>query len=343
MKRNFRKAVTWLLTAALLITALPGLAGTSAAAEEPAHTVEDMAELLGSGGEGGAESKSSSTITLYVRNTANWGTVYAYAWKDGTQYTGGWPGTQMTDMGEGVWSISVSAEAVNVIFNDGSGTQTADLTIPTDGSNLYDNSTDTWSVYSGGSGGGDEGESPATYTVTVTADPAVGGTVTGGGTFAENSSVTVSAEAAEGYAFVSWVKNGTFVGSDEAYTFTVTEDVTMTALFESSGEDPNPGSSSGSGDENAAIFRGTRTDLRDESVYTLIITRFYDGDTGNNVHCWDDGQAGNPDSDPAWRGDFKGLVEKLDYIKALGFTAIRLNSVAQNASGYDYHGFHPSI
>ena len=82
-----------------------------------------------------------------------------------------------------------------------------------------------------------------------------------------------------------------------------------------------------------SVFHGTRTDFRDESVYPLLISRFYDGDSGNNVHCWDDGTAGNPDSDPAWRGDFKGLIEKLDYIKALGFTAVRLNSVVQNASG----------
>ncbi|MGN0181189.1 MAG: alpha-amylase family glycosyl hydrolase, partial [Candidatus Ornithomonoglobus sp.] len=92
---------------------------------------------------------------------------------------------------------------------------------------------------------------------------------------------------------------------------------------------------------NNFIYPATRTDLRDESIYYLMITRFYDGDSSNNVHCWDDGQAGNPDSDPAWRGDFKGLIEKLDYIKALGFTAVQLTPVAQNASGYDYHGYHP--
>ncbi|MDD6763695.1 MAG: alpha-amylase family glycosyl hydrolase [Clostridiales bacterium] len=92
---------------------------------------------------------------------------------------------------------------------------------------------------------------------------------------------------------------------------------------------------------NDTIYPATRTDLRDESIYYLMITRFYDGDSSNNVRCWDDGQAGNPDSDPAWRGDFKGLIEKLDYIKALGFTAVQLNPVAQNASGYDYHGYHP--
>lgn len=81
-------------------------------------------------------------------------------------------------------------------------------------------------------------------------------------------------------------------------------------------------------------------DMREESIYFVMTTRFYDGDTGNNVHCWDDGTANNPDSDPAWRGDFKGLADKLDYIKALGFSAIWVTPVVTNASGYDYHGYH---
>lgn len=82
------------------------------------------------------------------------------------------------------------------------------------------------------------------------------------------------------------------------------------------------------------------TDLREDTIYFVITTRFYDGDTGNNVHCWDDSKANNPDSDPAWRGDFKGLIEKLDYIMALGFSAIWITPVVTNASGYDYHGYH---
>ena len=81
-------------------------------------------------------------------------------------------------------------------------------------------------------------------------------------------------------------------------------------------------------------------DMREDSIYFVMTTRFYNGDEGNDVHCWDDGQAGNPDSDPAWRGDFKGLAEKLDYIKALGFSAIWITPVVTNASGYDYHGYH---
>ena len=80
--------------------------------------------------------------------------------------------------------------------------------------------------------------------------------------------------------------------------------------------------------------------MREETIYFVMTTRFYDGDTGNDVHCWDDGTAGNGDDDPAWRGDFKGLGEKLDYIKALGFSAIWVTPVVTNGSGYDYHGYH---
>ena len=95
-----------------------------------------------------------------------------------------------------------------------------------------------------------------------------------------------------------------------------------------------------SDDARGVIYANSRTDFRDESIYFLITTRFYDGDTSNNAHCVDDTKAGNPDSDPAWRGDFKGLIDKLDYIKALGFTAIWITPVVQNNSSYDYHGYH---
>ncbi|MDE7389864.1 MAG: starch-binding protein [Lachnospiraceae bacterium] len=84
-----------------------------------------------------------------------------------------------------------------------------------------------------------------------------------------------------------------------------------------------------------------RTDFREDTIYFVVTTRFYDGDSGNNVHCWDDFTIyNNPDSDPAWRGDFKGLIDKLDYIKALGFSAVWVTPVVENASGYDYHGYH---
>ena len=96
-----------------------------------------------------------------------------------------------------------------------------------------------------------------------------------------------------------------------------------------------------SNSDRGVIFANSRTDFRDESIYFLITTRFYDGDPSNNARTSeDDNKAHNPENDPSWRGDFKGLIDKLDYIQALGFTAIWITPVVQNDSGYDYHGYH---
>jgi len=88
---------------------------------------------------------------------------------------------------------------------------------------------------------------------------------------------------------------------------------------------------------SAATFVGDLTDFRDETIYFAMTTRFYDGDISNNTYCWDGKLNVN---DPEWRGDFKGLIEKLDYIKALGFTAVWITPVVENGSGLDYHGYH---
>lgn len=88
---------------------------------------------------------------------------------------------------------------------------------------------------------------------------------------------------------------------------------------------------------HAATLFPNRTDFRDETIYFAMTTRFYDGDITNNTYCWDGTLNVN---DPEWRGDFKGLIEKLDYIKALGFTAVWITPVVENASGLDYHGYH---
>ena len=93
-----------------------------------------------------------------------------------------------------------------------------------------------------------------------------------------------------------------------------------------------------SGKDRNVIFANSRTDFRDESIYFAMVTRYYNGDESNDVQCWDGTQYNL--NDPAWRGDFKGLIEKLDYIKALGFTAIWITPVVENCSGYDYHGYH---
>ncbi len=71
-----------------------------------------------------------------------------------------------------------------------------------------------------------------TYTISVSADPSEGGTVTGSGEYAENASVTVTAVANSGYSFVKWTENGEQVSTDASYTFTATADRTLVAVFE---------------------------------------------------------------------------------------------------------------
>lgn len=84
-------------------------------------------------------------------------------------------------------------------------------------------------------------------------------------------------------------------------------------------------------------------DFRAETIYFLLTARFYDGDPGNNFFCRDRIQF-NPHTgeaeDPHWRGDFKGLIQRLDYIRDLGFTAIWITPPIENRSGLDYHGYH---
>ncbi|MBQ7443154.1 MAG: InlB B-repeat-containing protein [Bacteroidaceae bacterium] len=70
-----------------------------------------------------------------------------------------------------------------------------------------------------------------TYTVTATADPAVGGTVSGAGTFDEGSSVTLTATAAAGYTLRGWYVGDEQVSTAQSYTFTLTADVAVTARF----------------------------------------------------------------------------------------------------------------
>ena len=70
------------------------------------------------------------------------------------------------------------------------------------------------------------------YTITASANPTNGGTVSGGGTFYENTSCTLTATANTGYAFSKWTKNGTQVSTNPTYTFTVTAAGSYVANFD---------------------------------------------------------------------------------------------------------------
>lgn len=76
------------------------------------------------------------------------------------------------------------------------------------------------------------------YAVTTSASPAIGGATAGGGSVAGGSSATVTATPAAGYFFINWTVNGTQVGSNAAYTFTVTGNRTLVANFGVIGSTP---------------------------------------------------------------------------------------------------------
>ena len=69
------------------------------------------------------------------------------------------------------------------------------------------------------------------YTISVSANPTAGGTVSGGGTFYENTQCTLTATANTHYEFVNWTRNGAQVSTSPTYTFTVTSAGAYTANF----------------------------------------------------------------------------------------------------------------
>ena len=69
------------------------------------------------------------------------------------------------------------------------------------------------------------------YSVTVSADPAQGGTVTGGGTFTKGTLVTVQANPNLFSEFTGWYEDGVKVSSEQTYSFTVTKDTTLRTYF----------------------------------------------------------------------------------------------------------------
>ena len=72
-----------------------------------------------------------------------------------------------------------------------------------------------------------------------------------------------------------------------------------------------------------------------QRIYQIITDRFYDGDT-NNDNAERTYAPGNPTG--VHGGDFKGIEQKLDYIKALGATAIWILPIVLNTEG-QFHGY----
>ena len=78
------------------------------------------------------ETPQATPLTIAFKKPTDWTKVHLYAWNDGgaTLYNGQWPGAELTKKNaEGLYyfTFDASVKEVNFIFNNGSGTQSADL------------------------------------------------------------------------------------------------------------------------------------------------------------------------------------------------------------------------
>lgn len=100
-----------------------------------------------------------------------------------------------------------------------------------------------------------------TWNISVSASPAAGGSVSGGGTYDNGATVTVNAIPAAGYRFDRWTEGTVTVSTNPGYTFTASADRTLVAEFVRQytvsviAVPPSGGSVSGGGvyDEGAAV------------------------------------------------------------------------------------------
>ncbi len=90
-------------------------------------------------------------------------------------------------------------------------------------------------------------------------------------------------------------------------------------------------------DDGSIKITSNVSDWRNEIIYQVLTDRFYDGDTSNNFNV-DVTKQGHYHG-----GDWQGIIDKMDYLKELGVTAIWISPVVKNlesdAGFYSYHGY----
>jgi hypothetical protein len=72
---------------------------------------------------------------------------------------------------------------------------------------------------------------PPLYTISVSASPSAGGTVSGGGTHRAGFNATVTATANSCYTFTNWTEGNTVVSTSPSYSFSVSGNRTLVANF----------------------------------------------------------------------------------------------------------------
>jgi len=160
---------------------------------------------------------TSATNILNNSFTANWNTSAGatsykiYVWKkEGMQFVTGYNGKSISGISETVTGLVAGTEYQYRVI-------------------ALKNSTE--SDYSNTINAKTTGQQVTTYSVTLSAFPAAGGTVSGGGTFNSGSLVTALATPARGYEFVNWTESTKVASTAASYTFTLSANRTLVANF----------------------------------------------------------------------------------------------------------------
>lgn len=88
-------------------------------------------------------------------------------------------------------------------------------------------------------GGASPAGSTSSYNVAVSGVPPEGGTLSGGGTYSEGTTVTITAAPHEGFEFVRWIENGSALSNSKTYTFKIYGDRVFEAVFSRTNENDN--------------------------------------------------------------------------------------------------------
>ncbi|MFF2213647.1 carbohydrate binding domain-containing protein [Streptomyces antibioticus] len=293
---------------------------------------------------------SGNTATVYYSTaTTGWTTANIHYAPTGGSWTTV-PGVGMEAACTGWWKRTLdigTATSLKAAFNNGNGVwdnnNSADYTVPTGTTTVKDRVVTTGAA------------DPCAAEVPDTEAPSTPANVKAAAT---HTSVLVTWDAATDNKAVTKYQvtrtggtTGTVVTDVSATVFTDTGLAEHTAYTYSvkavdAAGNTSPASATASATTGAnapAPDPGTPlgTDPRKDPIYFVLTARFQDGDSSNNRGGSQHVKSGNAaNDDPMFRGDFKGLVEKLDYIKALGFSAVWITPVVLNRSDYDYHGYH---
>ncbi len=177
--------------------------------------------------------------------------------------------------------------------------------------------------------------------VTVTAKPTEGGTVTGGGDYAEGTEVTVTATPKEGYVFSYWY-DGKNIIRDANHTFTITENVTLTAYFDKlvnitvTASPADGGTVTGSGIYKA----GSMVPVTATANPGYVFVGWYDGDKLKSYNACYDVPVGSSDKNLTARflRVQVNVVDEDGYPVDAGVYTVRLEVDQGFMFGYSYTG-----